>query len=205
MKVLKEYQPEGNDDAIRQLEENFGRNKIIPNEYKYPILVALSYFPELKDISIKFIIQPSRLGFASRPDWTSAFKKERDFLIIISSSSKKVPSELLFKNLPINAQIGIIGHELSHTVFYQHKNLTSIISIGIKYLISTYRVKFENDTDKEAIRRGLGWQLLEFATYCRKHPKVPQALISWLDKFYLNPSKIVEEMKKNPEYNLSPW
>jgi hypothetical protein len=202
MKVIKEYQPEDDKETLSLHIESFGRNKIFPIEYKYQILIALSHFPELKEVPIKFKIQPSELAFASRPDWTSVLKKEWEYLIILSSTSHKVPKELLFNNLPFNAQIGILGHELSHTVYYQHKNLKSIISIGIKYLNSTYRVKFENDTDKEAIRRGLGWQLLDFSSFCRNHPKAPQALISWLNKYYLNPSKILEEMKKIPEYNL---
>jgi hypothetical protein len=170
-------------------------------------LAALSNFPELKTIEIRIKIKSSKLALTSRPDWKNIFRPKRSwvYLIIISCKSKEVPNELLFSNLPFNAQIGILGHEFSHTIFYLNKSLTDIISIGIKYLNSNYRIKFEQETDRETIRRGLGWQLLEFAEYCRNSPYADSKYKLWLDKYYLQPYKIKEAMQAIAEYKIKSW
>lgn len=202
MKIAKHYTFEDYKGLKNDLLKEFGRNKIIPESLELQALLALSHFPELKEINVKFIFSKSTLAYASRPAIKSIFQPplKREYLIILSTSSSKIPKELLFPNLPFNAQVGILGHELSHTSYYLNQTASQLISTGFNYLNSKYRVKFENETDRRTIQRGLGWQLLEFAKYNREHPKASSQLIHWLNKFYLPPSSILSYIQTIPEY-----
>jgi hypothetical protein len=202
LKIAKHYTLEDCKDLKNDLLKEFGSNKIIPGPFQLQALIALSHFPELKEINIRFIFSKATLAYASRPAIKSIFQPplKREYLIILSTYSSKVPKELLFANLPFNAQVGILGHELSHTSYYLNKTATQLISTGFNYLNSKYRVKFENETDKRTIQKGLGWQLLEFAKYNREHPKASSQLVHWLNKFYLPPSRILSYIQTLPEY-----
>jgi hypothetical protein len=202
--LIKRYREEEFQEKRSLLKEKFGSKKEIPENFELAALLALSHFPELKEIKIKFIIRNAALAFASRPDWKTMFRDKNDweYLIVISNRSNSIPEKLLLKNIPFNAQIGILGHELSHTVYYLNKSLKEMTGIGIKYLNSDYRIKFESETDKETIRRGLGWQLLEFANYCRSF-SAEKKMIDWLNKYYLDPKKIRDYMKTIPDYNIN--
>lgn len=168
-----------------------------------PVLIALSYFPELAPVDITFARTRSELAFASRPVISSLMMpwKERTYKIFISTQSTKVPEALLFNRLTLNRQAGILGHELSHTVYYLHRSWHEIISTGFKYLFPDYRIKFEKETDEATIRRGLGYQLLDFASYWQEYPGIPQELKRWHQKYYLQPSDILQRIKNIPEYN----
>lgn len=181
----------------------FGKAKTIPASIRLPALIALSHFPELSTVQIRFEFKRSGLAYASRPDWTTMWypRTRWRYLIVLSIYTLKVPSALLFDRLPFNAQIGILGHELSHTAYYINKRFHEIISTGVSYLNSDYRIKFENETDLETIRHGLGWQLLDFASYCRNHPEADPQFIKWLDKYYLNPPGIRNYIKADPSYS----
>jgi hypothetical protein len=173
-------------------------DQIIQERYQDQIAIALSYFPELKKANIRFYIKISRLAFASRPNWKTLWgnKSQREYLIILSAQSDIVPEKLLFHNLPFNAQIGILGHELSHTVFYLKRNTAEIMLTGLKYLNSKYRIKFERETDEATIRRGLGRQLYEYALYSQNPLNASPEYIGWLNKYYLRPEEILDRIKK---------
>lgn len=201
MKIVKEFFPE-KIESLEILKDKFEAFKKFPQKYEMAILTALSYFPELTNEKITFIEKKSLLAFSSRPSLSSLFKRKKEYLIILSTESKKVPPHLLFSSLSLNKQIGILGHELSHTIFYLNKSKIEILLIGLRYLFVNYRIKFERETDLETIKRGLGFQLLDFALYCRNHLKAPEKYKKWLNKFYLKPLEIKEFMQQIPEYDL---
>ncbi len=57
-------------------------------------------------------------------------RDQRTYRVIISDQSLPQMESVLLKNLPFNAQIAIIGHELAHTAEYQTLN---------SYQLSIYR------------------------------------------------------------------
>ena len=74
-------------------------------------------------------------------------------------------------NFPYNAQIGVFGHELAHTVSYLDKNALQLSWVGLKYTFSAdYRQQFEQATDRRTIHHHLGYQLLAWSTLI--HPKL---------------------------------
>lgn len=192
MKSIREYKEENLPQ--KSLQDQILQNKTFPEKYRSQIYLALQAFPELANVNIRFAERKQWLPLASRPNWITMFRKKKnwEYLIIISTQSREFSEELLFHKIPFNGQIGILGHELSHTIYYLDKSFLQIFVTGIKYLNSGYRIKFEQETDLETIKRGLGYQLYDFAHYCRERLKSNTTLLNWLNKYYLKPEKILE-------------
>src|SRR5204862_6895785 len=53
-------------DSLRLL-NTYGHNKELVREFALPTLVALSYFPELKNTRIRLIFKPAHSPFTTRP------------------------------------------------------------------------------------------------------------------------------------------
>ncbi len=144
-------------------------NKKIPPEFKTQINGAMLYFPELKRVNIKFIVKKTKSPLAARPTFWSIFKKaeNRTYLITISEETSERFSPILLKNLSFNAQIGVLGHELSHIAFYNQQKGIYFIGLIFKHLSVKAMDTFENDTDKSCIDHKLGYQLLAWSTEVR--------------------------------------
>lgn len=152
------------------LREIVGCNKIIPAALEQQILIALSYFPELAETAIEFRVRHNKTPLSTRPSWTSVLKKKSDrhYIINISDSSTNSLSPILFNNLDFNAQIGVIGHELSHVADFMHKSSLGMLRIGLGNLSRKFLDKFEYKTDSICIAHGLGYQLLAWSIFVRK-------------------------------------
>lgn len=147
-----------------------GNHKIIAARYQHQILLALSYFPELKDTRIKFRVKQTRTPLASRPSWASAFlpKKIRRYVITISDSSMKLLSPILLNKMDFNAQVGVLGHEISHVADFSSKHTLGLIRIAIGNFSSKFLDKFEFKTDSICVAHGLGYQLLSWSKFVRQ-------------------------------------
>jgi hypothetical protein len=174
------------------LESIYGHHKIIPKEYRSQILMALSFYPQLKTTKIEFIVEPSVIPISSRPKPSTIFNREPDrwYCIVISNEGPDIMKEALLKNLSYNAQVGVIGHELGHTVFYRKRSSLGLVALGVAYPFNKFRMKFEKETDKRTIEHGLGWQLLKWAEELR-----PEGISTeFLDTYYLTPEEIIQVM-----------
>src|SRR5690554_5397854 len=58
------------------LREQYGQYKNIPQEIEKPVLMALSYFPELQDIHIRFVVKKKKAPLLTRPEFYSAIFKQ---------------------------------------------------------------------------------------------------------------------------------
>ena len=192
------------DEQIDQLRAEFGRHKVIPKEFELPCLLALSYYPQLREVPMHFVVRPAFLPLASRPDpWSTLLPwRERTYLVIISNESTDFFDPILLHRTPFNEQVGIVGHELAHTVFYLDKSAWRIAQIGLKYQRSNfYRIQFERETDKRAIAHGLGYQLYDLAFFIRKafgHTK--ERILNEAGDMYLSPMEIAEDMRRYQFY-----
>src|SRR5690349_7323464 len=76
------------EDSLHLLNE-FGKNKILIPQFALPTLIALSYYPELKDTRIKFVYEQAVSTLATKPTFPSVVLSgnNRTFIIIISDSS----------------------------------------------------------------------------------------------------------------------
>ena len=199
--VTRTYRAEQYRDSVDSLQELYGRNKVMPAEFRLQILLALSHYPELKDTRIEFSVGSAFIPLTSRPAlWSvSRSKEKRVYKVVISDNSLEEIDPILLENQPFNAQVGVIGHELAHTAYYSRKGLLPVMSTAMRYLISGYRSGFEKGADLLTIDHGLGWQLLDYARFIRSRPGITDKSIRWMDQYYMSPDEIRSAMKILPD------
>lgn len=145
----------------------YGKNKIIPKPFEKQIIYALSFFPELVNDKIEFaIVKGDDNIIATRPLFSSVFKRSsnRSYIVTIqdSSRSRRLPS-FVFANA--NGQVGILGHELCHIVYFKNRTGLGLIGLGINHISTRFMDRFENKTDSMDIERGLGYQLIDWSDF----------------------------------------
>ncbi len=199
--VIPLYDQAREESLIDSLRATYGQHKIIPEQYELQILLALSHYPELRDIHMRFVLTDGFIPLVSRPKSTGMFKPKDqwEYRIFISEKGHTpFMDRLLLRNCPFNAQIGVLGHELAHTVYYLDQSLGDVMAIGVNYMAPEYRANFERDTDRRAIDHGLGFQMLEHARHVREGAD-PEDL-AYGDRFYLNDAQIFQYMMESPVY-----
>ncbi len=170
-----------NDSIIKQFESN----KMLIPLFKYQIFKALSHYPELKNTKIVFKYKNIRTSLACRPSLISIFlrKNKRTYNIFINRDTSKLKNAILLF-VPINAQIGVIGHELAHIIDYQHKSIYGIISTGFGYFFTSYKSALEKRVDLIAINHGLKKELIEFSNYVINESNAPTEYKNYKKKIY---------------------
>lgn len=181
------------------LMNTYGKNKKLPCGFQIQSLLALSHYPQLKDIKIEFRLTDSKGSLYSQIDIKSLLNpwKERTYVVLIDTVKLvEYTRPTLLKNLPYNAQIGVLGHELAHTVSYLDKGGLQLAWIAFRYQTSKkYVIPFENATEERTIKFGLGFQLLAWSEF-QYEIKIKEGKA----KRYFSPSRIKEEMKKYEFY-----
>ena len=144
-------------------------NKQLPTGYEKETLTALSYFPELKDVKIKFRVKQSYATLKTRPTFLSMFMPigHRSYVITISDKTIQKLMPITFENLPDSARVGIIGHELSHVVDFSKKTTLQSLKIALGHLNKHYMDSLEFNTDRICIDHGLGKNLESWSSYIR--------------------------------------
>lgn len=197
------------DNQVAALRKEFGQNKKYPAQFEKQILIALSYYPELKNTPIFFRIRPRHTSLNTRCTWGGLFETQanRHYVITISDSTEPMLTPMLFKNLSFNAQIGVMGHELGHVTDFSRMTTMQIVGHVVKNVSARYIDRFEFNTDNICINHGLGYQLLEWSSYVRKtmnreiwrgpdfaHRKMTK-------ERYMNPSTIIRKLETCSIYN----
>lgn len=175
----------------------FLKNKDAPAVCQDAVTYALSFFPELKTVPIQFYYKPSVLPHKSRPTFRSVFRKaNKNRVYKVTISSKTVPelTPLIFDNLTFNEQVGMIAHELAHVIQFQKSSTLGLLKTGFAYLFKTARTQLEQEADKIAIQRGLGWELYAFSN-ARERISPDNPVVEYLSTFYLSPEEIMQYMR----------
>ena len=148
---------------------NYAKCKKIPLAYKQEALSALSHFPELKNVPVKFRVKKSFGTLKTRPAFWSMFmaKGHRGYVIVISNKTIPKLTPLTVENLPEYARIGVIGHELSHVVDFSKKTMWQSFKTAIGHLSKRYMDSLEYHTDQICIEHGLGKELETWSSYIR--------------------------------------
>ena len=167
-------------DSLQQ----YAINKRIPQQYQKPILIALSHFPELKEMHIIFQVKKQYSPLTTKPEFKSVFKRkdQRTYMITISDQTIDTLTSLLFRNLTFEEQIGVIGHELSHVVDFNSKNFPQTIGVGVSHISKKYIDKMEYNTDRICVAHGLGEYLLDYS----KHVRESMHVHNWRGVDYVN-------------------
>ncbi|MEP7231183.1 MAG: hypothetical protein ABI691_13070 [Ginsengibacter sp.] len=196
-------------DEYAALRKIIGKNKKIPAEYEKQILIALSYFPKLTDIQIVFRFKHTNTSFSTRPTILSVFRKSsrRKYIVTISDSSKQILVPLQLNNLDYNAQIGVMGHELTHAADFTNKKTFGLLQVAFGNLSNKYLDRLERKTDSLCIAHGLGYQLLAWSSFIRTtmHRENWTGSVNinkgpMLREKYMNPSTIINQIELEPLY-----
>jgi hypothetical protein len=177
------------------LREQFAGNKTFPAQLELECLVALSFYPELKNTAIEFRFGKSNFTMTSKPKFNSILKgkQQRQYVVTIEKlgSSK---NNIEWKDLSFNAMVGWIGHELGHIVHYSHKTNSGVAFIGVKYAFPGYRRKMERFTDQIAIQHDLGYALYEGVDYTMNRSHATEHYKTCQQKYYLQPEEIIDRI-----------
>jgi hypothetical protein len=196
-------------DSAR-LAKEYGENKTLIDQFGLQTLIALSYFPELKHTSIRFIYKSTRSPLTTRPLFPALLHKgrKRRFSITISDSSIAKLEPILLKSMDFNAQVGVLGHELSHVSDFSRRSFFSLMGSGISHVSSSYIDRFEFRTDSICIGHGLGYQLLSWSSFVRRtlhsenydgSDNIDMPVMN--RERYMNPSTIKARIAKDPLYS----
>lgn len=172
------------------------KNKKLPAGYEKETITALSYFPELQNVKIKFRIKKSFATLKTRPTFLSMFrpKGHRTYVITISNKTIQKLMPITFENLPEVARIGVIGHELSHVLDFSKKTTWQSFKMVMSHLNKHYMDSLEFHTDRICINHGLGKDLESWSSYIRN----TMHTIFWRGADYVNKVDSHFERYMNP-------
>jgi len=182
--------------------------KIIPNNIKDKVLLALSYYPKLNDVYIEFKIKKNikKSTMQARPTFESFFKKKTDrkYVILISKNFKISGREFSTLNIPDEVFVGWIGHELGHIMDYQGRNRWNLISFGFQYLFSeNYIIEAERAADGFAVQHKMEKYILRTKNFILNHADITETYKNRMKKYYLSPEEIMIMVKERDKLNVS--
>ena len=180
---------------LPDLRREFGYRKIIPPELELECLTALSFYPELRNVSIEFRFGKLNFTMISKPKFRSILHRgeEREYVIVVQRPGLS-KNNLEWTELSFNALVGWIGHELGHIMHYSHKSNGGVLFTGIKYAFPGYRRKMERFTDQIAIQHDLGYALYEGVDYTLNYSCASAHYRKSQNKFYLGLDEIIERV-----------
>lgn len=183
------------DFNIDSLIKFYGRNKNFIPQYELQSLIALSFYPELSDVKINFILANKESTAKTTITFLSILNSsDKHFIIYINNNKSR--TGMLLQDAAFNEQVGAIGHELAHIADLKKKNVVQIAFWGIKYLLKKGEVRIENNTDIITIKHGLGYQLYDFVDFVLNRSSANENYKTFKKKNYLSPEQILESIKK---------
>ncbi|WP_229369968.1 hypothetical protein [Fibrivirga algicola] len=186
----------------------FRTNKHIPAIIEKNVLTALSFYPALKDVPIRFVFKQSIKSsvMQAQPVFESLLssRKSRSYRINISALFKLTHTAVPIHQLPDSIMIGWIGHELGHIMDYESRSNLGLVGFGVSYVLSAaYVKKVERIADAYAVEHGLGTYLVETKRFILDHAELPQTYKDKIARLYVSPEEIVEQVKLLEEQKLA--
>ena len=161
------------------------KNKDIPKEIEDYILLALNFFPELKDTPIRFKIKKSLFYMESKPIVPFIFSKQRKYQINMNYRFKNLTSTLSPESVA-----ALISHELAHVVDYEEMSVLDLIEFAIKYPFPRFRKQIELSNDIRCFCHGIGEYMLKYLKETRGSKRVSKAVKKYRYKYYLREEEV---------------
>jgi hypothetical protein len=168
----------------------------IPKDIREMALKALSFYPQLHDVRIEFVINENirKSVMQAQPKFITMFgsRKKRTYLIKISKSFDFKGKSIPIHELPEEVLIGWIGHELGHIMDYLKRSNWSLILFGIGYLTSkSFIISAERIADTYAVNHGLGKYILATKDFILHQAGMSEQYIKKIKRLYLPPEEII--------------
>lgn len=185
----------------------YQENKIIPESILNEAKIALSYYPELKDIEIEFRFKDDikKSFMQAQPKVSNLFKgkKDRSYNIFMSSRFMIEEEEFSMADIPSDVLIGWLGHELGHIMDYRDKSAMGLVIFGIRYITSDNYIKeAERAADTYAVNSGMVDYILATKDFILNHSHLSDHYKERIARLYMSPEEIlvlVNEMEEEPE------
>jgi hypothetical protein len=198
------------DFSRQSLKAKVGPDKDLLADFEMAALVALSQYPELKEVKIEMVATQKNAPLESNFKWITLFgpKNERVYRVFINDNKQSKYGPYLLRNLPFNAQVGILAHEFGHVAYYEERSTLELIGFGALYLFnSEFRAAHERSTDLMPVYHGLGWQIADYAHYVRSCPAClpfyEEFGENMMDKYYRTDLEIKAELMVHRLYKDS--
>ncbi|WP_373521984.1 hypothetical protein [Aquiflexum sp.] len=174
------------------------KNKAIPIAILDPVLEALSYFPELDEVNISFEFKEKISGavMQAQPKIFSLFadgKEKRKYRVKITRELVFGDGEMLaIEEVPFDALVGWIGHELGHVMDYLNRSTADMMHFGARYLMSKQRVtEAELTADGYAIGCGMGHQILANKNFILDNDGFEEDYKDKIRNLYMSPQMVL--------------
>ncbi len=187
---------------LDSLKKRIGENKILAPGYEVQSALALTAFPELEEVSIEFVMTDYGAPMESSVDpWSLiGLRRNRKYQILLNDATGSFFDPILLRNLPFDAQVGILAHELGHTVYYHNLNLLEFAQWGLCYAMDNdFRAKHERSTDLMPVLYGLGHQIYQYAYFVRKDSSCAEFYEQdqwFMDTFYMSDEELLPYLEK---------
>ncbi len=179
-------------NKLSDLKSEFGKDKKIPKEFELEALVALSYYPELKNHKINFKYKKLKVSMDAQPNFSFVLKSNKNWSFIIHIN--KDSSIIKFKEFNFNQLVGLIGHELCHLSTFLTQSKSNLILSGLKYVVNPkFVIQMEKNTDYCTIDHGLGFQLADFTRNLLTKATISESYRERKKKNYLSPEEIEQK------------
>lgn len=180
---------------------------ITPKIIKKEALIALSYYPQLKNTEIEFRFKNNikKSTMQAQPVFGSLLrsKKKRKYLVLISEKFKISGKEFKTTNVDSDILIGWLGHELGHILDYQNRSSLNLMWFGIKYSLSDNYIKeAERAADSYAVNSGMANYILKTKKFILNNAEIDEDYKARIKKYYLSPEEImilVNELEKKKQ------
>lgn len=180
---------------------------IIPKIIEKEALVALSYYPQLKNTEIEFRFKDNikKSTMLAQPVFGSLLKskKKRRYLILMSKKFKISGKEFKTTDVDSDILVGWLGHELGHILDYQNRSSLNLLWFGIKYSLSDNYIKeSERAADSYAVASGMGDYILKTKNFILNNAEIDATYKARIIKYYLSPAEImllVKEQEKKEQ------
>lgn len=194
--------------SLDSLQNIVGDNKTTPTGFEKAALVAYSVYPELKNQTIEMVLRNTGAPMESNFDILSLFEKRENRLyqILLNDAENTGYDPILLRNLPFDAQVGILAHELGHTVYYTNLSTLELAKFGLMYLVSSdFRASHERSTDMMPVYHGLGHQIHHYAWFVRNSPQCKPLYEEFgkeiIDRYYMTDKELAHEIEQLEIYN----
>ena len=207
--IVRLYDSAAEAKRYDDLLEEYGRNKVLPEGFELQALIALSHYPQLKDIKVEFLQKDVQIPISSRPRPLSVFRSpmKRRYIVVIDTERDDPTDPLILSNEPFNAQIGILGHELAHTANYIQLGFFGVVEAALCQLSEECRREFERATDFRTVDHGLGWQRMDHSAFVREGFRRMGRLIpeggETSGGTYMGPAELRKYMAETGMYDMS--
>lgn len=187
---------------LDSLKEIIGDNKKLPEGYELAAALALSAYPQLRDVKIDMLLTQHGAPMETTMKVSSLLgaRKGRRYLVLLNDAPESHFDPILLRSLPFDAQVGILAHELGHVVYYHDLNILQLGKWGLKYLRDDeFRAIHERSTDLMPVYHGMGSQIYQYAYYVRKDSSCIELYMNgkgWLDKYYMTDVELLEAIVK---------